>query len=420
MTASSVMRTLDDRSRSLQIKEGLDVWKRFQGQQAIINEQNAIDIEDQSHNSHQEFPDVVQLDKRHLSSTSQPTTQDFTTEGKHGQLGCPFASKAALRKRQRSIQMSQAQTHQLPDSLPAPPDTSEEITKDPIAVEFHAAEVASPPPSAAGPPFKCPIRFLDQHSPDEVAQYFENHKHEIPRSHEICVKRYQSNAESIRQLDAKYGNLVNMIQGLGMKHQPMLPTKEEEEDGAWPDHESIEKVEKWAATCTNNPGEAEVKTMSSIENRASHFDRPLKEIRVGESPSRPWGISVPHAADSAVSEGPMEDYLPETQSQSTHSKHLHGQSSVFEGAPSKVKYPFDHNHIDSSPPDASQSRHEKTESSNAPIQLDEKSSKSRGSKTPPNEHSRMLFTGPVFIGYPAEQAKALLQDYFQNMKPTSS
>ncbi|KAK3060873.1 hypothetical protein LTR53_019968, partial [Teratosphaeriaceae sp. CCFEE 6253] len=30
----------------------------------------------------------------------------------------------------------------------------------------------------------CPIRFMDQHSPEEVATYFEKHKHELPRSHE--------------------------------------------------------------------------------------------------------------------------------------------------------------------------------------------------------------------------------------------
>ena len=54
----------------------------------------------------------------------------------------------------------------------------------------------------------CPIRFLDQHSPEEVATYFEKHKHELPRSHEVCVRRYQKNEEQIRKLDAKYGSPV--------------------------------------------------------------------------------------------------------------------------------------------------------------------------------------------------------------------
>ena len=32
------------------------------------------------------------------------------------------------------------------------------------------------------------------------------------------------------------------------------------------------------------------------EERVSHFDRPMKDVRVGESPSRPWGIQVPISA----------------------------------------------------------------------------------------------------------------------------
>jgi len=66
---------------------------------------------------------------------------------------------------------------------------------------------------------------MDQHSPEEIAKYFENHKHEIPRSHAICVNRFQRNGESMRQIDEKYGNLVNMIQGLGQKHKPCYQVK---------------------------------------------------------------------------------------------------------------------------------------------------------------------------------------------------
>ena len=54
-------------------------------------------------------------------------------------------------------------------------------------------------------------------------QYFEKHKHELPRSHEVCINRFQSNAQSIEELDRKYGDLVSMIQGLGQKHQDYLP-----------------------------------------------------------------------------------------------------------------------------------------------------------------------------------------------------
>ena len=46
------------------------------------------------------------------------------------------------------------------------------------------------------------------------------------------MRRYQSNEEQIRQLDAKYGNLVSMIQGLGAKHKEMLPEEPGEEAGS--------------------------------------------------------------------------------------------------------------------------------------------------------------------------------------------
>ena len=419
IVAPSVMRTLDNQLRSLQIKEGLEAWKTTQGQHTINNKPVVKDIEDQSQSLRMESSDVTNLTKRLPRSISQPTIQDFTTEGLRGQLGCPFASKIALQNRQRSAQMSQAPAHPLPDSLPTPPAISEELANDPIAVEFHATDITSPPPSAAGSSFRCPIRFLDLHSPEEVAKYFENHKHEIPRSHEICVKRYQSNSESIRQLDAKYGNLVSMIQGLGMKHQPMLPTNEEV-DGAWLDRQSVEKVKKWAASCTDDGRATEAKPYGGdSEERPSHFDRPLKEIRVGESPSRPWGISVPQAADSTPSEGPIQDDVQEAQQLSGDSQQLDSQGDVSQNVTSKGKCPFNHNPVDENLSNLSRSHREKPESSNVQVQIDEMSAKTRDSKPASSRRPRMLFTGPVFIGYSAEQAKALLQDCFQNMQSPS-
>jgi hypothetical protein len=136
----------------------------------------------------------------------------------------------------------------------------------------------------------CPIRFLDQHSPEEVATYFEKHKHELPRSHEVCVMRYQSNEEQIKQLDAKYGNLVSMIQGLGEKHKEMLPEEPEsaEDDALHHDAASDEKIRKWASSVN-----AQAPAEDESEARLPHFERPVRDIRVGESPSRPWGIHVP-------------------------------------------------------------------------------------------------------------------------------
>ncbi len=201
---------------------------------------------------------------------------------------------------------------------------------------------------------------LDERSPEEMAEYFEEHKHEIPKSHEVCVRRFQTNDESIRQLDAKYGSLVAMLQGLGMKHQPLLPAKNEGEEVM--DARSIHNVEKWADDITEPPGEEDIR--SDPENRQSHFDRPLKEVRVGESPSRPWGISVPELGPVMASE--------------------------------------------CTEPDAS-SKQENEKPENTPPTDQQKISSNKLTGASEEGNPRMMFTGPVFIGYPAEQAAALIR-----------
>ena len=219
--------------------------------------------------------------------------EDFTTPGLTGNLECPFskvngATSSAARSRR---------------DLPTPPDAHGDIHGEVGTNEPQPEIFSSPPPSNTASANKCPIRFLDQQSPEEVAAYFETHKHEIPRSHEICVKRYQMNSESIRQLDAKYGNLVSMIQGLGAKHQPYLPAKDDEE-GVERGPSPAEHIEKWAEDVSTKP-EIPVENAGSDhaedEERGGHFERSLREIRVGESPSRPWGISVPVAHQASRS-----------------------------------------------------------------------------------------------------------------------
>lgn len=270
--------------------------------------------------------------------------------------------------------------------------------------------VASATPSIEGSVPLCPIRFLDQHSPEEVAKYFEKHKHEVPRSHAVCVKRYQSNEASIRQLDAKYGNLVNMIQGLGVKHQPMLPEVDDEavEDG----EEEVNpknRVQNWAKAVSvtlednaevDRPGEEPAEE----DDRQSHFDRdrPLKDIRVGESPSRPWGINVP--------EHYLEESARSTKSDPTASPLETPQ--LPEPEPEEVlkaKCPFDHRNMKfAAPPKV--------------MVNDEAPPPSPPQQPPPVVQqpavipqeaaklgAQMVFTGPVFIGYGMEQALALLQ-----------
>lgn len=138
----------------------------------------------------------------------------------------------------------------------------------------------------------CPLRSLDKAKPEDVASFLEHHKQEIPRSHEVCVKRYRSNADAIRRLDSQYGNSASMIEGLGLKHQRMLQDK----------HKVDPTIQN--KTLVDSGAKTEIQTSKNEsdtrpnEERSRRSDRPLREIRVGESPTRPWGIPVPFQQDA--------------------------------------------------------------------------------------------------------------------------
>ncbi|KAL8900666.1 MAG: hypothetical protein Q9207_005583 [Kuettlingeria erythrocarpa] len=250
------------------------------------------------------------------------------------------------------------------------------VTEDPIAAEALPSEAktaVSHTPSQAASASKCPIRFLDQHSPEEVAEYFQNHRHEIPRSHEICVKRFQRSDDQIKLLDHKYGSLANMLQGLGQKHQPLLHTRADGEITSQ-GRTSQEHVETWAHE-VNGDEQAGVNSEKGINGddrsagddntsqRDGRFDRPLKEIRVGESPSRPWGISVPQAAP-IVSVQAKPDLDP------SHDPGLSTPSSA--------------------PPEERRTK--------SHIRQDELT----------DRRPKMIFTGPVFMGYSPDQITDIL------------
>lgn len=272
----------------------------------------------------------------HKTVDQEDFEHDFTTQGRIGDLGCPFAR----------IQNG-------PDGQCGP---------DPIAEEFHGEKASARSRSSAAAGSRCPIRFLDKHSPEEVAQYFENHKHEIPRSHQICVKRYQQNEQSIRQLDAKYGNLVSMIQGLGNKHKQYLPEDEKVADE--PEQDSTKAVEKWA----NNVDHSE---HAGEPERLPNFERPLRDIRVGESPSRPWGIAVPVGKTPAASVSPSENSIcPATKPVSVVPSPAVAEETPVDNAATASK----------------------VESKKSGLQ------------------PQIIFNGPVFFGYSAEQAALFLQN----------
>lgn len=375
-----------------------------------------------------------------MRSTAQRTSlstvleQDFTVLGKKSSLLCPFAKPTM--NRQKSADGSTMES----DRPLAPSDAKDPTphgSADPICAAMYADTMNSPPPSQSGSAAKCPIRYLDKHSPEEVARYFETHKHEIPRSHEVCVKRYQRNEEDIRKLDAKYGNLVSMIQGLGQKHQPMLPADQEEE-GVDEELERIsnERVENWAKAVSSADGvgqEDEDVESEEDEDRESRFERPLKDIRVGESPSRPWGISVPDfnppVQERTASPPPApvpSTYIPapvgrcpfghgqQAEVEDARPAPTHEQArpagkytpghGLAQGAAAPVpprpagKCPFDHD--------------QKTSDKAAPmIQSQPAFINTPDAARVGSNGPQMIFTGPVFIGYPMDQALAFMQQY---------
>ena len=224
---------------------------------------------------------------------------------------------------------------------------------------------------------QCPIRALDHHSPEEVARYFEEHKREIPRSHEVCIKRYQNNTESIRKLDAKYGNLVNMIQGLSAKHQPFLASKDDEEHTKGALSENIVSVKEWASNVKLQDTK-DADYVEASDDRQSHFDRPLKEIRVGESPSRPWGIALP-VADSLDTDGSFARTGPKQRDAYEPGTSRNGQSTKYA---EKIQTPTSTPH-----------------------------------QGPQEAVPKVVFNGPVFIGYPPEQATAWIRQLGLSQPP---
>ena len=381
-----------------------------------------------------------------------PLEKDFTTAGTPSKLGCPFASTSG---KGSPLATPRSSTSRL--SLRGRRSKRPSFT-DPIRAEICGNDIASTEPSvaASGSAAVCPIRFLDQHDPEEVAKYFEKHKHELPRSHEVCITRFQSNQESIEQLDRKYGNLVNMIQGLGQKHQAWLPEEpedaieEEPEPGSHDgrqsrgdiqhassgqqsqrlkaiqptlsttDGKADARVEKWATAVSASLHEgtpsAEEDSADHVleETRTAHFDRPMKEVRVGESPSRPWGITIPpkytdaHSSSSVGSAPTASPQMP-----------LKTDRPIGETPQRTGKCPFDHHAMGktpehkSTPPVAHQHYpHVEPTMPHAPHAESEPQPPRPDAKTAeaPKTVPQMVFNGPVFLGYPPEQLLILLQN----------
>ncbi|KAL1963235.1 hypothetical protein VTN77DRAFT_8560 [Rasamsonia byssochlamydoides] len=348
---------------------------------------------------------------------SSASERDFTTNGVRGSLQCPFAKTA---DKTESTNGTRDDRNTNATSM---------CEYDPFKAELGQDRLSSNGVPARSSVARCPIRYLDQHSPEEVAQYFENHKHEIPRSHAVCVKRYQRDTGSI---DAKYGSsLVDMIKGLGQKHKPFLPNPVRNGAPATTST-SAERVEKWAEDVSSkspHPGTlttVEEDTAKEPSDRTSRFERPLREVRVGESPSRPWGIPIPISHQPPPSAGnspvapvqvPASNGLPEIKQPTGSDTPV---APPHDGSPTPARppgrCPFDHEALQQ--PDRSQNGDQpfpnlerkpsnaggtfKNPGSDLPPSLET-------TKPSPSSPAQMVFNGPVFFGYSAEQAAALMQ-----------
>jgi hypothetical protein len=363
--------------------------------------------------------EALPLPQIHTNFDKSSLEKDFTTTGTPSKLACPFASTSG-----RATPRSSTSRLSLRGRRSKQPSFT-----DPIRAEICGNDTASVEPSvaASGSAAVCPIRFLDQHDPEEVAKYFEKHKHELPRSHEVCITRFQSNQESIEQLDRKYGNLVNMIQGLGQKHQAWLPEEPEEAIEEEPEVEmevnarADAKVERWAKAVSASLHEG---TPSTEEEPIEHdldeadtaqFDRPMKEVRVGESPSRPWGINIPpkytdaHSSSSVGSAPTASPPIP-----------LKTDCPIGETPQKPGKCPFDHlamgKTFDAPPIQPQPTTHPFTEpiTPHAPPLTPAPPRRAQRQETRAPESVKaipqMVFNGPVFLGYPPDQLLTLLQN----------
>jgi len=356
--------------------------------------------------------------------------RDFTTNGVKGSLRCPFAKSNDQAQSATGMSNGTQDPSKLPNG-----DICGHDDLDPIKAELNQDRFSSPTVSGRSSAARCPIRYLDRHTPEEVAQYFENHKHEIPRSHTICLKRYQKDAQSMRQIDAKYGSFVNLIRGLGEKHQAFLPNQNRTGSAApAPRSASAERVERWAedvSSKTQKPETletAEEDRLDDNDDRKSHFERPLREVRVGESPSRPWGIPVPvtdhpppsaehspaapvpvpsntavsselkkpesTAADPSTITPPQDSHAPARQTGQCPFSHLASQQDSALGTESRPSQERKLN--DTSTASKDHVSGEPTVSPNV-----------TRSTTP--SPTTIVFNGPVFFGYSAEQTVTLIQ-----------
>jgi hypothetical protein len=151
------------------------------------------------------------------------------------------------------------------------------------------------------------------------------------------------------------------------------------------------------------------------ETRTAHFDRPMNEVRVGESPSRPWGITIPpkytdaHSSSSVGSAPTASPPIP-----------LKTDRPIGETPQKSGKCPFDHRamgktpeHKPTQPPSQLPPFTEPITPRAPPVASQPPQQAPRQGAAPPDTTKtfpQMVFNGPVFLGYPPDQLLILLQN----------
>ena len=94
---------------------------------------------------------------------------DFTTQGKKSSLLCPFSQRPASEDKMAPANALPSHSGTQESDRPLTPiDPTPHQSADPICAALYAETLSSPPQSVTGSAAKCPIRYLDQHSPEEV------------------------------------------------------------------------------------------------------------------------------------------------------------------------------------------------------------------------------------------------------------
>ncbi|KAJ6151833.1 hypothetical protein N7470_006961 [Penicillium chermesinum] len=311
--------------------------------------------------------------------------QDFTTNGTQGSLHCPFSKPKMSQNPADGSDAPKIQVDTCGNDL------------DPIKADQEERRSSTTPSartrtsSGQCPVSRCPIRYMDKHSPEEIAE-----------------------PADMRLLDAKYGGLANMINGLSVKHQAFLPNRQTDGDDQGSTSASTQRVEQWAENVhPANPGPSPPTETEDDENRKGHFDRPLREVRVGESPSRPWGIPVPitqQADASALPGSPPAPMSPES--------HPAPPDKVADVPKNPAgRCPFGHGASNPAPkpeeaaippkPDAPWPGWAQKDIDNAMKPNISQADPAKSERT--SQPANVIFSGPVFFGYSAEETARFMQ-----------